>query len=296
MRLNRFLLGFCIAISQICNAQEVKNVITEGVRFCESTYPLNGKEILIANFGSTVLNSLNTEGKGYILSYSKDTLTTFIPANGHLSAPKGMYAKDNLLFICDVNKVVVYDLNKLDSPKHIIRFPETEMMLNGIIGNDSHIYVSVTNTGNIYRFNIPMSFGVFSNEPEFYTHISGANGLAINGKSLYIASYPIDEICRNENKIYKIADIDNPIAEMLNIKSGKYDGLVFSADNSILYASNWEPLEIVSINLISGEINSLYIDKQIGMKGLAAISILNDTMYIPDLPNSKVIEIQLKEK
>lgn len=293
MNLNKLFLGFFIVISQICNAQGVKNVITEGLRYCESTYPLNGK-VLIANFGSTVLNPLNTEGKGYILSYSGGTLTTFIPANGHLSAPKGMYAKNDLLFICDVNKLVVYDINELDLPKYVIPFPENEIMLNGIIGNDSHIYVSVTNTGNIFRFKTPTSSTTFPDSPEFYTHIPGANGLAINGKNLYIASSPPDNISRNENRIYKIPDIDNPVAEMLDVKSGIYDGLAFSEDRNILYASNWEPLEIIAINLISGEMKPLHIDDQIEIKGLAAISIFNNTMFIPDLPNSKVIEIELK--
>lgn len=293
MNLNKFLLICCFAISQICNAQEVKNIITEGLRYCESTYPLNGK-ILIANFGSTVLNPLNTEGKGYVLSYSGDSLTTFIPANGHLSAPKGMYASDGLLYICDVNKLVIYDLNELDSPKHVIRFPETELMLNGIIGDDSHIYVSVTNTGNIFRFKAPTTSLAFPDSLELYMHIPGANGLAMNGKSLYIASYPADEISRNENGIYKIADINNPVAVKLNIKSGKYDGLAFSEDRKILYASNWEPLEIVAINLISGEIKPLYIDDKTQIKGIAAISILKNTMFIPDLPASKIIEIELK--
>ena len=295
MNFNRFVLGFCIVLSPICNAQEVKSVITKGLQFCESTYPLNG-QLLIANFGSSILNPLNTEGKGYILSYSKDTLLTYIPANGHLSAPKGMYAKNGLLYICDVNKVVVYDLNALDTPKHIIRFPEAEMMPNGITGDDTHIYVSVTNTGHIFRFKVPDSSAVFFDSPELYLHIPGANGLTMKGKSMYVASYPADEVIQNENRIYKIADINNPIVEEFGVKPGKYDGLALSADGNILYASNWEPLEIVAIDLLSGEIKPIHIDDEATIKGMAAISIVNDTLFIPDLPNSRVIEVQLLTK
>ena len=55
------------AISLADNGKNVE-VVNEGIRFCESTYPYDGG-ILIANFGTEQLNPLNTDGKGYILYY-----------------------------------------------------------------------------------------------------------------------------------------------------------------------------------------------------------------------------------
>lgn len=295
MNLKRIILVLSIiAIVPVCYAQEIKNVITDGIRFCESTYPWNG-QILIANFGTETLNPLNIEGKGYILSFSNGKVNSFIPANGYLSAPKGIFVKDDFLYICDVNKLIIYNLEKVDTPVQTIHFPETEILLNGITGKDSWIYVSVTNTGNIYRFKTPTSTSLSSIIPEFYVHVPGANGLIMEGENMYIASYPIDETIRDENKIYKISDINNPSPKALDIKPGKYDGLALSADNEILYASDWKSSQILAVNLLTGKTKNIEIDGQVAIKGPAAISLENDMLFIPDLPNSKVIMVQLKE-
>ena len=45
--------------------QPETTIISDSIRFCESTYPYQGG-ILIANFGTEQLNPLNTEGRGYI--------------------------------------------------------------------------------------------------------------------------------------------------------------------------------------------------------------------------------------
>ena len=295
MNLKRIILVLSIiAIVSVCNAQEIKNVITDGIRFCESTYPWNG-QILIANFGTETLNPLNMEGKGYVLSFSNGKVNSFIPANGCLSAPKGMYVKDDFLYICDVNKIVIYNLEKADTCEQTIYFPETEMLLNGITGKDSWIYVSVTNTGNIYRFKTPTSTTLSSIVPEFYVHVPGANGLIMEGENMYIASYPPDETVRDENKIYKISDMNNPSPKTLDINPGKYDGLALSADNKILYASDWESSQILAINLLTGKTENIEIDRQVAIKGPAAISLDNDILFIPDLPSSKVVMVQLKQ-
>ena len=90
-----------------CGSQPKTPAVTifdEGLRYCESTYPYEGG-ILVANFGSTQLDPLNTEGKGYIVRYKDGASEVLIPADGNLSGPRGMYLRDGHLFICDVNKM-----------------------------------------------------------------------------------------------------------------------------------------------------------------------------------------------
>ena len=60
------------------SAQGKVEVISEGLRFCESTYPYNGG-LLIANFGTQELNPLNNEGQGYIM-FHKDGKTEVLVA------------------------------------------------------------------------------------------------------------------------------------------------------------------------------------------------------------------------
>lgn len=140
-----------------CGQQATKAPVTtvgEGLRFCESTYPYEGG-VLIANFGTEELNPLNGEGKGYIVRYKAgEAPQVVIPADGNLSAPKGMFLRDGRLFVCDVNKVVVYDLNQPGTAPQVVSFPEGELFVNDLAADGDVLYASVTNTGRIFRLDI----------------------------------------------------------------------------------------------------------------------------------------------
>ena len=129
--------------SNVAAKAEEPTIITDSIRFCESTYPYDGG-ILIANFGTEQLNPLNTEGKGYIVFAKDGKNNILIPADGNLSAPKGMFIKNNYLFICDVNKIVVYNLNKKEETPQTIRFPEDDLFINDLAASGNYLYASVT--------------------------------------------------------------------------------------------------------------------------------------------------------
>lgn len=90
-----------IPVASLAGNEKQVEIVNENIRYCESTYPYNGG-ILIANFGTEQLNPLNAEGKGYILYYKNGKMDTLVPADGNLNAPKGMFMRDNQLYICDV--------------------------------------------------------------------------------------------------------------------------------------------------------------------------------------------------
>ena len=120
-------MGVCGYVS----AQTGLSVVNDGLRFCESTLPYNNG-ILVANFGTAELNPLNNEGKGYIMYYKDGKTETFIPTDGNLSAPKGMLAQGDRLFVCDVNKIVVYNtVNKASKPV-VITLPEGHLFVNDL--------------------------------------------------------------------------------------------------------------------------------------------------------------------
>ena len=88
-----------IPVASLAGNEKQVEIVNENIRYCESTYPYNGG-ILIANFGTEQLNPLNAEGKGYILYYKNGKMDTLVPADGNLNAPKGMFMRDNQLYIC----------------------------------------------------------------------------------------------------------------------------------------------------------------------------------------------------
>lgn len=280
-----------LAFATACTSTEDNKIISDGIRFCESTYPYeNG--ILIANFGCDQLNPLNREGKGYILYYKKGKTNMFIPADGNLSAPKGMFEKDSYLYICDVNKIVVYNLQSLNESPQIILFPNDDLFLNDLAASGNTLYASVTNSGRIYQLDISNPANLRESQLVEWLNIEGPNGILIDSNSMYIASYPADGETSKQNVIYKVEDLNNPVAKPIYNVPGQYDGIALSDDKTTLYVSNWTPAEVISINLKDEKSTKLCLGNQV--TGPADMTLKNGKLYIPDLPNSRVLIHELQ--
>lgn len=265
--------------------------LNDGIRFCESTYPYKDG-ILIANFGTEQLNPLNEEGKGYILYYNGRSTEVLVPADGNLSAPKGMFMRDNYLFISDVNKIVVYNLASVGSEPYIVRMPEGNLFVNDLVAYGDKLYVSVTNTDRIYRIDI----SDLSNpgKPEEWVTVPGPNGLMIADGVIYVASYPADGNTSEKNVLYRIDDFSNPSIEKFVDIPGQYDGIALSTDGNFIYFTNWVPAQVSKVNVRTGAISvvPLHLDKP--LIGPADITVKNHNVYIPDLPNSRVVIMEDK--
>lgn len=271
---------------------QAEEIVFQNIRFCESTYPYQGG-LLIANFGSQELNPLNREGKGYILYYKEGKMETLIPATGVLNAPKGMFERGGYLFISDVNQIVVYNLNKLAVAPQIIRFPENDLFINDLAASGNTLYASVTNTGRIYRLDISDLTVLNRVTPQFWCDLVGANGILIDGHTMYIASYPADGKTTDANVIYKIADINNPKPEKFITTAGQYDGIALSEDKNTLYVTNWIPAGVYSIDMTTRSMKQVTI--QTPVTGAADMTLANGMLYIPDLAQSHVIILPLSD-
>ena len=249
------------------------SIFDEGLRYCESTYPYEGG-MLIANFGTEQLNPLNTEGKGYIVWYKEGSSQVLVPADGHLSAPKGMLVRDGYLYVCDVNKIVVYYLADKARKPVTIALPAGNMFVNDLVAQDDYLYVSVTDAGKIFRIDIshPGRPGV----PQEWLTIAGPNGMLLNKGVLYVASYPADGNTTDAHVVYRIADLERPVARKLVEVPGQYDGLALSADGKSLYVTNWTPAQLNRIDLVTGALTLMDIDLEQPLAGPADISVKDE--------------------
>lgn len=261
-------------------------IFSDGLRFCESTYPYNGG-LLVANFGSTQLDPLNSEGKGYIVFYKEGASEVLIPADGNLSGARGMYVHGSHLFICDVNKIVVYNLAAKEEAPQVIVLPEGEAFVNDLAADGNTLYASVTNTGHIFRLDIsdPAHIGT----PELWLSIPGPNGLVIRDGAMYVATYSPDGEAKSDNVIYRIGDLSNPEAEPFVSVPGQYDGIAFSGDGKWLYVTNWTPAGISRIDMQTREITPVALSLEQPLVGPADMTVADGKIYIPDLPNSRVV-------
>ncbi|MCD9563186.1 hypothetical protein [Tenacibaculum maritimum] len=292
-------LGATALFFTSCKENDTKAVervvtISEGLKFGEGSVPYLNTSVLVSNFGTDSLSPLNNEGKGYIVKVTDQQITPFIPADGNLSAPKGMAIADDYLYIADVQKIVVYNLkNKAESPK-IITLPDGELFANDIAIYNNYAYISVTNTGAIYKLNIATPTNPDSLTLTKVATVTGANGLAFDGKTLYVASFPADGKVTENNVIYKINDITAaaPSPEEIITTAGMYDGLAIY--KSKLYFSNWaNEGEVGYIDMATQKKNSIDTEGK-KLSGPADISLLNGKLYVPNLPESELTIISVK--
>lgn len=273
----------CLSVSL---SAQVETVVTDHIRFCESTYPYQDG-LLIASFGTEELNPLNTEGKGYVLLYKDGKSQVLVPADGHLSAPKGMFVRQDYLYVCDVNKVVVYHLTDRNEQPQVITLPEGNLFVNDLAADGNNLYVSVTNTDKIFRMDItdPAHPGT----PQEWLSIAGPNGLLIRDGVMYVASYPADGVTKAENVIYEVTDLEHPVVRKLTETTGQYDGIAFSSDGKSLIVTNWTPAQLSRLSLADGILTPLNIELSQDLIGPADITVRDGLIYIPDLPNSRVV-------
>ncbi|MGL4347426.1 MAG: hypothetical protein ACRCR9_05040 [Chitinophagaceae bacterium] len=284
-------LFFLISTFIVQAQSENVRVLEHDLKYCESTF-WNANDLYVANFGSTPLNPLNKEGKGYITQYKEGKTSILIPADGNLNAPKGMALKANYLFIADVNIIVVYNLTNLKEKPQKIVFPKEDVFVNDLSLKGNTLYATVTNTGNVYTIDVSKIETLSSITPVLYTNIPGANGILLVDDKMYVASYNPIGTPTSENVIYVIPNIKNPKPIHFIHQSGQYDGLAISKNHKTLYFSDWVKGRIGSIDMNTKKLQYFPINLKNPLIGPADITLKDNYLYIPDLPNSRVIVIK----
>ena len=88
-----------------------------------------------------------------------------------------------------------------------------------------------------------------------------------------------------------MADVAAPALETVIDAPGQYDGIAFSADSTALYITNWAPAGLSRIDLNTGTVTPVSVELEQPLVGPADISVADGHIYIPDLPNSRVVVV-----
>lgn len=92
--------------------------------------------------------------------------------------------------------------------------------------------------------------------------------------------------------VYRIADLKNPVAERWMEMPGQYDGLAVASDGKALYVTNWTPAQVSRIDLNTRQLSPLDFKLPQALVGPADITVTGGYLYIPDLPNSRVVVVK----
>lgn len=257
------------------------------IRYNESLLPYKGG-ILISNYGTDSLHPKNDEFKGYILYYKNRRLNEFIPAKGNLKAPTAMTVYQNKLFVCDRDKLWVYNLKNLNESPQKILFAPNDKILNDIVLSKDELFVTTTDTNRIYKINLKSKIL----RPEKWIDIPSPNGIAVRKDTIYIVSIPADFTnVKEENVIYVIKDKKNPVVEKFNTIPRMHDGIAVSKDGKALYVSDWNSSSVISVDVKTKEEKTVY-----HKGGLTPTDIFlkGNKLLIPDELHHRVIIYNLK--
>ena len=262
------------------------SIVKEDVKFSESVYPYDGG-LLISNFGSETMNPRDNENAGYII-FRKDGVNKKLVEGLH--KPTAMAVKDNFLFVCDEITLKVFDLKNLNTPAQIVKFADDDKVVNALAQDGNTLYISITNTGRIYSLDISNPARIGNVKPKLWLNVPGPNGLTIGGGEMFIASIPPDyRTVTDENVIYRVKNLKNPVAEKFYNVAGLYDGVAISDDLKTLYISDWLTGSVTAVDVKTKKIRVIYEEKGVGP---ADIAQEGGTLFIPELVNSRIISIQ----
>lgn len=264
----------------------------DGVRYSESVLPYDGG-IFVSNVGADAYVPRPDENKGYVFYEKNGQQKMIIPPTGVLHQPTAMLVKDHFLFVCDGEALKVFDLQDTARPPQVIHFASDDKVVNDLAAGGDTLYITLTNTGRIYTLDISQPAQLSKVKPKLWLNLPGPNGIVIGQKAIYVASIPPDYVhVQPENVIYRIRNQQHPVAEKLVNVPGLYDGVALSDDEKTLYISDWKTAAVTAVDTATGKQKQvLYQEKGIGP---ADIAQAGSTLYIPDIVNSRIIEMQVK--
>ena len=227
------MIGLLVVLAMVACVRE-KDVLTRNLQICNSVCPYQDG-LLITNWGTDSIDPLNREGKGYIAFHKEGVTSILISADGTLSAPKGMAVKDDYLFVADVNKVVVYNLNETSDQPQVISFPEGNDFVSDVAIVGNVLLAAVTNTSSIYALDISNLAHIDVGSLAVYAVVPGATSLCVSDYHLFIGSSTTYGEPTEFNVIYMIDDLSNPVAQPITHRVGQYQDLALTPDGESLY-------------------------------------------------------------
>mgnify|MGYP001359892633 CR=1 FL=1 len=198
----------------------LKGVVTQGIKNPECVFYDKSSDSLFVSHVNGATTAIDSNGYISQLSLSGKVLNSKV-LDG-LNAPKGIYVADGILYVTDINRIILHDLNK--KGRDTIIEVKGATSLNDIVYAESNklIYASDLHGNKVYILG----------EKEAEISVEKPNGLFLYGESLYIGTF------HKDGKIYKMSLEDPSYAlDLYMSKCGPVDGLYI--DDTLIVVSNF---------------------------------------------------------
>lgn len=192
-----------------------------------------------------------------------------------LSAPKGMCVLNRALWVADITKLVVFDLDGKRPPRTII--VPGSARLNDVATDGKSVFVSDTQTGRIHQISPDGSHRHFAGPPS-------VNGITFHHGVLYAASWSLHDLF-----VVDIQGKTPPVAMGLNLYFSSLDGIEALPDGSLL-ASDFLGGKVVLISPDRRQVRTLITTPTPADIGLDRRRMI---LYVPLFKSDKVEVYQL---
>ncbi|MEO8761857.1 MAG: hypothetical protein ABI388_10355 [Bacteroidia bacterium] len=254
----------------------------------ENVCIISSAKILIADIGKT-LKSSEMDSDGVIYQCTIDNINAKNKLNKtfKLNAPKGMTLSGNILFIADINRIVVVNIEtglKIDE----IVFADTTVSLNDVfLLDDNTLLASVTNQHELYAITIASKEIINLSNNSVY----GANGLCKDENKVYICGFSSKE--NGKGSIYEY-DLEHNKTNLIIKDVGHLDGIKLY--NKKLLVSDWgadyNHGKIWEVDIKTKQAIIVLEDEL--LQSPSGFDLLGDTLILPCLDDGDVLVYKLK--
>lgn len=174
------------------------------------------------------------DGKGYIAKLMPDGKAVAAEWVTGLNAPKGLALSGDRLYVADIDRLVVIDIDTGEIAK-IYEAPDAKFLNDVVVGKDGRVFVSDTLTDTIYALDGD-TFGVWLNSGD----LAAPNGLYADNDKLIVASWGKGEMMSAKPDHLRTVDLDSK--EIANLGDGtpigNLDGLAPDGNGDFL-VTDW---------------------------------------------------------
>lgn len=243
---------------------------------CESVLFDEEKEVLFVSCINGTPSDKN--GKGYIALLNMDGSVKAAEWIGGLNAPKGMGMYDGLLYVADIDQLVVIDIEKAEVSA---RIPvDGSSFLNDIsIDRDGTVYFSDSDTGWLWK----LENGVPS--PWITEGLDRPNGLYVEKSRILLTSSGSSDL--------KLIDKATGGFETVTRDIGHGDGLEFTGKEGHYIATSWAG-EIFLILPDYSKVSLLKTSDQEINSADIGFNIKKQVVYVPTFFDNRVVAYKLE--
>jgi len=279
------LLVNVLVFTFFSNAQEINKIWElENLEAPESVVFYNG-HFYVSNVSG---QPAEKNGQGFVSKINENGEIVELKWLKGFNAPKGLGIFKNKLYVADIDRVAVVDIDS----GTIEKWHEADgaTFLNDVeISNDGIVYITDTFGGNaIYQLKNDQINLLIKDDLLDYP-----NGLKLRGNILYVASWGVvtnPETFETEIPGSLLAvNLQNKSISKINSKIGNLDGLINYKDGFI--ASDWIAGKLLFIN-ITGETQEL-IDLNPGTADIEYLENKN-MLLVPQMLDGKLVAYKIK--